>query len=506
LSGQPPYTTGVSPVLDAPTPREINRVFVGLMIVLGLGAIDQSIVATALPRIVGELGGITRLSWVVTAYVLASTSVMPLYGKLSDQYGRKPMLYAAIAIFLLGSALSGAAQSLIQLIAFRAIQGLGAGGLLPLSQTIIGDLVPPAQRGSKQGAIVAVFAVCSVLGPVLGGVITDLLSWHWIFFINLPIGAVALAVIAKALRRPHPNRPQRIDYVGALLLTVSTTLFLFVLTLGGSEWPWASPQIAWLSAVAALLAIFFVLHVRRVQEPVLPLDLFDNRTFLIACIVLGFASMSILGATLFFPLFFQMVVGVSPAQSGFLTGPLMVGVVISSIVNGRVLLRSGRYKPAQIVGLVMAVAAFAVLAWGTATAQSLGVIEPSIFALGLGLGLVMPNMTIAVQNALSTAHRGVGTATLAFFRSLGGLIGVTGAGAILAVQLHKAANLASSVGIEPSSWSPQAKAAALAVYRHAIATTFITGACVMVVALIVILFLPELPLRTQVNHPMASTE
>jgi EmrB/QacA subfamily drug resistance transporter len=506
LSAQPQFTAGITPAAGDPTPREIRRVFLGLMIVLGLGALDQSIVATALPRIVGDLGGITRLSWVVTAYVLASTSVMPLYGKLSDQYGRKPMLYAAIAIFLLGSALSGAAQSLIQLIVFRAVQGLGAGGLLPLSQTIIGDLVPPAERGSKQGAIVAVFAVCSILGPVLGGVITDLLSWHWIFFINLPIGAVALAVIARALRRPHPNQRRRIDYVGALLLTLSTTLFLLVLTLGGSEWPWASPQIASGAAATALLAVLFVLHVRRVQEPVLPLDLFDNRTFLIACIVLSFASMSILGATLFFPLFFQMVIGVSPAQSGFLTGPLMVGVVISSVVNGRVLRRSGRYKPAQIVGLAMAVAAFTVLAWGTGTAQSLGVIEPSIFALGLGLGLVMPNMTIAVQNALSTAHRGVGTATLAFFRSLGGLIGVTGAGAILAVQLHKAAILASTAGIEPSSWSPQAKTIALAVYRHAIATTFICGVCIMAVALVVILFLPELPLRTQVNHPPAHPE
>ena len=506
MNGPPPHAAGTTPAAGDPTPREIRRVFLGLMIVLGLAALDQSIVATALPRIVGDLGGITRLSWVVTAYVLASTSVMPLYGKLSDQYGRKPTLYAAIAIFLLGSALSGAAQSLIQLIVFRAIQGLGAGGLLPLSQTIIGDLVPPAERGSKQGAIVAVFAVCSILGPVLGGVITDLLSWHWIFFVNLPIGAVALAVIARALRRPHPNQPRRIDYVGALLLTLSTTIFLLVLTLGGSEWPWASPQIAWGSAAAALLAALFVRHVRRVPEPVLPLDLFDNRTFLIACIVLGFASMSILGATLFFPLFFQMVIGVSPAQSGFLTGPLMVGVVISSVVNGRVLRRSGRYKPAQIVGLVTAVAAFAVLAWSTGTAQSLGVIEPSIFALGLGLGLVMPNMTIAVQNALSTAHRGVGTATLAFFRSLGGLIGVTGAGAILAVQLHKASILASEGGIEPSSWSPQAKAIALAVYRHAIATTFICGACIMAVALMVIFFLPELPLRTQLNHPPPRAE
>jgi len=253
----------------ASTQREIRAVFLGLMIVMGLGAIDQSIVATALPRIVGELGGVTHLAWVVTAYVLTSTATMPLYGKLSDQYGRKPVLYAAILIFLLGSVMSGAAHSLIQLIMFRAIQGLGAGGLLPLSQIIIGDLVPPAQRGRRQGAIVAVFAVCSVVGPVLGGVITDLLSWHWIFYVNLPIGAVALAVIARTLRRAHVTQTRRIDYLGALLLTAGTTAFLLVLALGGSEWPWASPQIGISCAAAAGLAVLFVLHVRRTPEPVI---------------------------------------------------------------------------------------------------------------------------------------------------------------------------------------------------------------------------------------------
>lgn len=482
-----------------PTPREIRAVFFGLMIVMGLSALDQAIVATALPRIVGDLGGIAHLSWVVTAYVLASTAVMPLYGKLSDQYGRKPMIYVAILIFLVGSALSGAAQNLTQLILFRAIQGLGAGGLLPLSQIVIGDLVPPAERGRRQGAIVAVFAACSVIGPVLGGVITDLLSWHWIFYINLPIGAVALFVVAKALRRPHSSQTRRIDYLGSALLTAAATGFLLVLALGGSEWPWASPEIAGASILAAALTILFVFHVRRTPEPVLPLELFGNRLFVVACIVMTLAFMGLLGASVFFPLFFQVVMGVSPARSGFLTGPLMIGVVVSSVVNGRVLLRSGRYKPAQVSGLSLAVAAFAILAWGAATAQGFIVIEPSIAALGLGLGLVMPNMTIAVQNALPLAHRGVGTATLAFFRSLGGVVGVTGSGAILAQQLHAAA------GAEPAALAnagtraitalpPQAQAAAIAVYRHAIAITFGAGVCIVAAALIALLFLPELPL------------
>jgi len=494
----------VDPPGEAPTSREIRAVFIGLMIVLGLGAIDQSIVATALPRIVSELGGITHLSWVVTAYVLASTSTMPLYGRLSDQYGRKPVLYAAILIFLLGSVLSGAARSLLQLILFRAVQGVGAGGLMPLAQIIIGDLVPPAERGRRQGAIVAVFAVCSVVGPVLGGVITDLLSWHWIFYVNLPIGAVALIAIARALRRPHPTRERRIDYLGAALLTGGTLAFLLILALGGTEWPWASPQVG-ISAVAALLlTALFIVHIRLAREPVLPPELFGNRLFVVACTVLALTFMGMLGASLFFPLFFQVVLGISPSYSGFLTGPLMLGVVISSIVNGRVLLRSGRYKPAQVAGLALAVAAFAALSWGVATAQPLAVVEPAMLAVGLGLGLVMPNMTIAVQNALSAAHRGVGTATLAFFRSLGGLIGAAGAGAILSLQLHGAANPAMAPnagraveggGLAPGgALSPEAHAALLGVYRHAIAMVFTTGVCIMAVALLAILFLPELPL------------
>jgi EmrB/QacA subfamily drug resistance transporter len=467
--------------MSAASPREIRAVFIGLMIVLGLGALDQSIVSTALPRIVSDLGGMARLTWVVTAYVLASTSVMPLYGKLSDQYGRKPMIYVAVVTFLLGSVLCGAAQNLTQLIIFRAVQGLGAGGLLPLSQIIIGDLVPPSARGRKQGLIAAVFAVCSVVGPVLGGVITDLLSWHWIFYVNLPIGAVALVVIARALRRPHFAQAHRIDYLGAVILTSCTTAFLLILTLGGTEWPWRSIEVASLTAVTVVLAMVFVAHVRGVQEPLLPLELFGNRLFVVACAVLGFTFMGLLGASVFFPLFFQIVMGVSPAYSGLLTAPLMIGVVISSLVNGRILMRSGRYKPAQLTGLSLAVAAFAALAWSAATSQPFRVIEPSLFALGLGLGLVMPTMTIAVQNALPAAHRGVGTATLAFFRSLGGLVGVTASGAILAYQLQAAAGAAPSV----------------TVYRNAIALTFMSGVCVVGMALFTLLFLPELPLRRE---------
>lgn len=475
-------------------PNEIRRVIRSLMLVMALAALDQSIVATALPRIVGDLGGVQHLSWVVTAYVLASTAVMPLYGKLSDQYGRKPVLYTAIGLFLLGSVLCAAARTLLELIVFRAVQGLGAGGLLPLAQIIIGDLVPPNRRARRQGSIVAIFAVCSVLGPVLGGIITDLLSWHWIFLVNLPVGAISFYVIARTLRPTNQRREREIDYAGAALLTGATMAFLLVLTLGGTEWPWwSAPTGLGLLAAFALLAVL-VWHLGRVPEPVLPLDLFGNRVFVVASVVLALTMMGMQGSALFFPLFFQTVMGVTPSHSGFLTGPLMIGIVVSSLVNGRVLLpRTGRYKPTQIAGLSAAVLAFGVLAWGIATSQGSGVLEPAIFCLGLGLGFVMPNMTIAVQNALDMRHLGVGTATLAFFRSLGGLVGVAGAGAILNNLLQHAGVAPAHVG-EGMGHVATASPALLHAYRGAIAAVFTTGVGVVAVALLLVGWLPEKPL------------
>jgi EmrB/QacA subfamily drug resistance transporter len=473
---------------------EVRRAIRSLMVVMALAALDQSIVATALPRIVGDLGGVQHLSWVVTAYVLASTAVMPLYGKLSDQYGRKPVLYTAIGLFLLGSALCAGAHTLLQLIAFRALQGLGAGGLLPLAQIIIGDLVPPNRRGRRQGAIVAVFAVSSVLGPLLGGVITDLLSWHWIFLVNLPVGALSLYVIGRTLRPDSTRRERQIDYAGAALLTGATMAFLLVLTLGGTEWPWWSAATGLGLLAASVLLVLLVLHLRRAPEPVLPPALFGNRVFLVASLVLALTLMGLQGSALFFPLFFQTVMGVTPSHSGFLTGPLMIGIVVSSIVNGRVLLpRTGRYKPTQVAGLCAAVLAFAVLAWGVATARGFGVLEPAIFCLGLGLGLVMPNMTIAVQNALDLRHLGAGTATLAFFRSLGGLIGVAGAGAILNNLLQHAGLAATRTGegmVHAATASPEI----LHAYRGAIAAVFGTGVGVVALALLLLGWLPEKPL------------
>ncbi|MTV36166.1 MDR family MFS transporter [Duganella radicis] len=459
---------------------QIRSIYLGLVIMIGLAALDQSIVATALPRIVSDLGGMAHLSWVVTAYVLASTATMPLYGKLSDQYGRKPLLYTAIVTFLVGSALCGLAQNMAQLIAFRAILGLGAGGFLPLAQIVIADLIPPAERGKRQGSIAAVYAATSVLGPVLGGLMTDWLSWHAIFYINLPVGALALYVIARSMPHDPRHRAHKIDYLGSVLLTGSITAALLVLALGGNEWAWDSREVLYASLLAGAMAAALLFHVRRVPEPVLPPDLFHNRVFNVASVVLALTFVGMMGSSVFFPLLFQMVMGATPASSGLLTMPMMVGMVISSALNGRVLAKSGRYKPAQVLGLALATAAFAALAWGITTAAGYLVLEPAIFVLGAGLGLVMPNMTIAVQNALPLMRRGVGTAMLGFFRSLGGLLGVTGSGAILAQQLH-------------------GQAANAALYRHAIGNIFSAGTVLVGLGLLMLYFLPEQPLGHNTN-------
>jgi EmrB/QacA subfamily drug resistance transporter len=471
---------------------EIRAVYLALMAVLGLGALDQSIVATALPRIVSDLGGMAHLSWVVTAYVLASTATMPLYGKLADQYGRRPMVFTALITFLVGSVLCGLASDMNQLIVFRAIQGLGAGGFMPLAQIIISDLVAPAERAKRQGSIAIVFAVTSILGPVLGGVMTDLLSWHWIFYINLPVGALALWAIAKSLRKPAVTHAHRIDYLGSVLLTGAIVSLLLVLALGGTEWPWDAPQIKVCSVLAVLLGGWLVFHLRRAAEPVLPPDLFQSRVFNVASIVMALTFMGLMGSSVFFPLFFQLVMGSSPADSGMLTVPMMIGMIMVSTLNGRVLAPLNKYKQVQVGGLALAVVAFGLLAWAMDSGRGYLFIEPAIFMLGAGLGLVMPNMTIVVQHALPVARRGVGTAMLTFFRSFGGLLGVTGSGAILAHQLHAhgvsaAANVGSGTVLDPAMRE---------VYRHAIASVFAGGTAIVLAALVLMWFLPDVKMET----------
>ncbi|HEV2676227.1 MAG TPA: MDR family MFS transporter [Aliidongia sp.] len=495
---------------NAGVPANIRTVLTGLMLVLTLGALDQNIVATALPRIVGDLGDASRLSWIITAYVLASTITMPLYGKLSDQYGRKPLLYAAIAIFLGGSMLAALAQTMTQLILFRAVQGLGAGGLLPLAQITIGDLVSPRERGRYQGLFGAVFAGCSVGGPVLGGAITDALSWHWIFYVNLPVGAAAIGFIAIGLGRPVARVQHRIDYAGAALIALGTSGLLLALSLGGTTYGWTSPEIIGAALVALLSIPLFLFQERRSAEPVLPLHLFGNRTVAVSWGVLTLTFTGMSAATVFFPLFFQLVLGVAPTHSGLLTGPLMLGVITASVGGGRIVSRTGKYKRLPVIGLAAATLAFLGLGWGAMAGQGIALIEPLLIVLGLGLGFVMPTMTVALQNAVQPRDMGSATGTSAFFRSLGAVIGVALSGGILGVRLKAllaASDLAGqldpasllSAGVQQIGQMPAAtREAVTGFYRTAIASTFLFGGIIAALAFLLVLFLPELPLRTTI--------
>ena len=341
------------------------------MLALTLASLDQNIVSTALPRIVSDLGGLMHLSWVVTAFMVASTATTPLYGKLSDIYGRKRMFYLAIGIFLAGSVLCGLAQSMPQLILFRAVQGLGAGGLMTLAQTTIGDLIPPRERGRYQGIFGAVFAACSVAGPLLGGIITDSLSWRWIFYVNLPVGAAALALIAIGLKHPNARSEHRIDYTGAALLSAATVTLLLFLSWGGTAYPWSSPVMLALAVGATVLFGLTTLQEHRAAEPILPPRLFHILGFVVPVVVIGIQAMALFGSLVYLPLFFQLVMGRSPSHAGLLMAPLMAGVILTSVTGGRLVSRTGRYKIFPVIGLLLASASF--LAIGISAEKATGV-------------------------------------------------------------------------------------------------------------------------------------
>jgi len=399
-----------------------------------LAALDQTIVATALPTIVGELGGLEHLSWVVTAYLLTFTASSPLYGKISDLYGRRRVFQFAIVVFLLGSTLAGFSRSMAQLIAFRAVQGFGAGGLMVMALTIIGDILSPRQRGRYQGYMGSVFAFASVAGPLLGGLFVDHLTWRWVFYINLPIGLAALAVTSFALNLPFARRPHRIDYEGAALLVAAVSCLLLVTVWGGSEYAWGSATIVGLASAGAVLLALFVLREHYAAEPILPLRLFRNRVFSLtggAAFILG---LSMMGGVLFLPLFLQVVTGASATNSGLLLLPLMAGIVVTSVTTGRLITRTGRYKRYPVAGsLLMGFGLFLLARMDVNTTR----LEASLFmlVLGVGLGMVMQVLIIALQNAVE--HRDLGSATSSntFFRSLGGAFGSALFGAILSARL-----------------------------------------------------------------------
>ncbi|MGH7641675.1 MAG: MDR family MFS transporter, partial [Candidatus Dormibacteria bacterium] len=417
------------------TQRRVLLIIGALMLGMLLAALDQTIVATALPTIAGDLHGLSHLSWVVTGYLLAATVSTPLWGKLGDMYGRKVFFQAAIVIFLVGSALSGLSSSMFELIGFRALQGLGAGGLMVGAQAIIGDVVPPRDRGKYQGIFGGVFGLSSVAGPLLGGFFVQNLSWHWIFYINIPVGAVALVVTTGALPRALRRVQHVIDYLGAVLLAGGVTCLVLLTTLGGTTYPWGSGPILTMAAIGAVLLTAFVLVERHAAEPILPLHLFRNRLFSASSGIGFIVGFSMFGAITYLPTYLQVVRGASPTGSGLELLPLMAGLLVTSIGSGILISRWGRYKIFPILGTaVMSVGLFLFSLLGVATSTL--TISLFMVVLGLGLGGVMQVLVIVVQNAVPHSELGVATSGATFFRSIGGSFGTAIFGAIFANVLQ----------------------------------------------------------------------
>ncbi|MET8057884.1 MDR family MFS transporter [Streptomyces microflavus] len=489
-----------------------------LLLGMLLAALDQTIVSTALPTIVSELGGLDHLSWVVTAYLLAATAATPLWGKLGDQYGRKKLFQAAIIIFLIGSALCGVAQNMPQLIGFRALQGLGGGGLMVLSMAIVGDLVTPRERGKYQGLFGAVFGATSVLGPLLGGFFTQHLSWRWVFYINLPIGVVALLVIAAVLHIPVRREKHTIDYLGTFLIASVATCLILVASLGGTTWDWGSAQIIGLAVLAVVLLIAFVAVERRAAEPVLPLKLFRIRTFSLVAVISFVIGFAMFGAMTYLPTFLQVVHGITPTMSGVHMLPMVLGLLLTSTASGQIVSRTGRWKVFPLAGTALTAAGLLLLHRLTPDSSTW---EMSLyfFVFGAGLGLVMQVLVLVVQNAVSYQDLGVATSGATFFRSIGASFGVAIFGTVftnrLTGQLESALagrSVPPGADAERLAADPRAiqmlpadlRPSILSAYSTSITDVFLYAAPVVLVAFVLAWFLREDKLRGSVTAPDTS--
>ncbi|MFE5188217.1 MDR family MFS transporter [Streptomyces sp. NPDC056628] len=486
-----------------------------LLLGMLLAALDQTIVSTALPTIVSDLGGLEHLSWVVTAYLLASTAATPLWGKLGDQYGRKRLYQIAIVIFLVGSALCGMAQDMIQLIAFRALQGLGGGGLIVLSMAIVGDVVPPRERGRYQGWFGAVFGATSVLGPLLGGVFTEHLSWRWVFYVNLPVGVVALVVIALVLHIPRRRTKHVIDYLGTLLIAAVATGLVLVASLGGTTWAWGSAQIVGLAVASVVLGFVFVAVERAAAEPVLPLKLFRVRTFTLSAVISFIVGFAMFGAMTYLPTFLQVVQGISPTLSGVHMLPMVAGMLLSSTGSGQIVSRTGRWKVFPIAGTGVTALGLLLL-HQLDTGTSTAVMSVYFFVFGLGLGLVMQVLVLIVQNAVPYEDLGVATSGATFFRSIGASFGVAIFGTVFAnrlddllVDAFRGVELPPGASLEGLEADPRGIAelpaalrpAALDAYATAITDVFLYAVPVALLGFVLAWFLREDTLRGSVTAP-----
>ncbi|MFD0040332.1 DHA2 family efflux MFS transporter permease subunit [Streptomyces anulatus] len=489
-----------------------------LLLGMLLAALDQTIVSTALPTIVSELGGLDHLSWVVTAYLLAATAATPLWGKLGDQYGRKKLFQTAIVIFLIGSALCGVAQNMPQLIGFRALQGLGGGGLMVLSMAIVGDLVTPRERGKYQGLFGAVFGVTSVLGPLLGGFFTEHLSWRWVFYINLPIGVVALVVIAAVLHIPVRREKHTIDYLGTFLIASVATALVLVASLGGTTWAWSSPQIIGLAVLAVVLLVAFIAVERRAVEPVLPLKLFRMRTFALVAVISFVIGFAMFGAMTYLPTFLQVVHDITPTMSGVHMLPMVFGLLITSTGSGQIVSRTGRWKVFPILGTAITAVGLLLLHQLDEN-SSTWLMSAYFFVFGAGLGLVMQVLVLVAQNSVSYQDLGVATSGVTFFRSIGSAFGVAIFGTIFANRLTgqladalagqslpagvDAGRLAAdprAIGQLPAGLRPSV----LGAYSTSITDVFLYAVPVVLLAFVLAWFLREDKLRGSVTAPDTS--
>ncbi|RKN09838.1 MDR family MFS transporter [Streptomyces radicis] len=479
-----------------------------LMVAIMLAMLDNMIIGTAMPTIVGELGGAAHLSWVVTAYTLATAASTPLWGKIGDMYGRKGAFLASIIIFLIGSVLSGVAQDMTQLIAFRAVQGLGAGGLMVGVMAIIGDLIPPRERGRYQGMIAGVMALAMIGGPALGGVITDHLGWRWTFYINLPLGALALAMVTAVLHLPKKPRPQaRIDYLGAALLTVGITAIVLVTTWGGTEYAWGSATIVGLAALGVAALAAFLFSQTRVAEPIVPLHIFRNRNFTLMAAIGFVTGFVMFGATLYLPLFQQAVQNASATNSGLLLMPMLLSMMAVSLVAGRATTRTGRYRMFPIAGgALMVIGLFLLSQMDTGTSRLTAGVYMAV--LGAGMGFLMQITMLIAQNSVELKDMGVASSTSTLARTLGSSFGVALMGALFTgrvtdVMGERGGAAAAGTAEQSAQLDAESLAALPAAvreaYQQAVASgthqAFLLGACVAVLAFLLALLVKEVPLR-----------